>query len=427
MAPWSPGSGGCFPVTETASRVVEIRAGHRALYGAFDVFPGPKGAATHIGHMARTLAEHFDGALVCTLGDPAEHSPHERDTVTGIEMVRYMEPAPALLARARAWGDWIATVAATTTTLELVHVRDPWSAATLFGNDRWIRVFEVNGLPSIELPERYAGLPSSLIAELAALERWCFQRSHAIVTPSQTMAANLVRLGAPSDRIVVVPNGADAPPLDRRPPRPAGPGAPARYLIYVGAIQHWQGVHTAIRALALLNEPDDPDLVIIAAARPREAKELQRLSRRLGVEHRLHWRFRIPRPEVAQWLAHAEASLAPLTECARNLDQGACPIKILESMAVGTPVVSSALPIVEELIDDGVHGLLVPPDRPSELARALRLLLDDADRRSALGNAAHARITRSYTWAHTTSAIRELYSRLHVQATQSQEGRRGNL
>ena len=72
--------------------------------------------------------------------------------------------------------------------------------------------------------------------------------------------------------------------------------------------------------------------------------------------------------------------------------QGCAPLKILESMASGMPVVASDLPAVRELLADGEHGRLVAPDRPGELARAIRVLLDFPERRARL--AANARRAR---------------------------------
>jgi glycosyltransferase involved in cell wall biosynthesis len=109
---------------------------------------------------------------------------------------------------------------------------------------------------------------------------------------------------------------------------------------------------------------------------------------------------------------HATLSVAPLTECPRNLQQGCCPLKILESMAAGVPVVASDLPAVRELITDGVEGRLVRPDRPSELARTIRVLLQYPAHLQELGRRARERIARDYTWDQATAALAALYRTL---------------
>ncbi|MGX2953608.1 glycosyltransferase [Shewanella sp. JL219SE-S6] len=56
--------------------------------------------------------------------------------------------------------------------------------------------------------------------------------------------------------------------------------------------------------------------------------------------------------------------MAPLTPCRRNMLQGCCPLKVLESMACGTAVIASDLPVIRELVTHEKHGLLVPPPGP---------------------------------------------------------------
>ena len=80
-----------------------------------------------------------------------------------------------------------------------------------------------------------------------------------------------------------------------------------------------------------------------------------------------------------RWRQHALVSVAPLTDSPRNVIQGCAPLKIVESMASGAAVVASDVPPVRELIRDRHDGWLVHPDRPAELARAMRILLDHPD------------------------------------------------
>jgi len=113
---------------------------------------------------------------------------------------------------------------------------------------------------------------------------------------------------------------------------------------------------------------------------------------------------------VAAWLAHAELSVAPLSDCARNVDQGCCPLKVLESMAAGTAVIASDLAVTRELVIEGEHGRLVPPDRPAELARAVRVALEHPERTAAQGAAAQAHVRQSLTWQHSRDALEAVYA-----------------
>jgi glycosyltransferase involved in cell wall biosynthesis len=65
---------------------------------------------------------------------------------------------------------------------------------------------------------------------------------------------------------------------------------------------------------------------------------------------------------------------------------------ILEAMALGRPVIATATPGMEDYVEPGVTGLLVPPGDPAALAAAIGTLLDDTAQAEALGTAAQVRV-----------------------------------
>ena len=71
--------------------------------------------------------------------------------------------------------------------------------------------------------------------------------------------------------------------------------------------------------------------------------------------------------------------LAPLTPGDRNLLQGCCPLKVLEAMASGTPLVASDLPVVRELARAEVDAVLVRPGSAKAIKDAVFRLADDPD------------------------------------------------
>jgi glycosyltransferase involved in cell wall biosynthesis len=378
----------------------------RAAYFAFDRFPSSKGSAVHIGHMAAELFASFDGGLLGVLGG-GDLPRYQWEAGSGIEIARFAEPIPNLIDRAEAYSAWVAAhLAPHVATLRVCHVRDPWSAlpvVTAEGRDHAV-VYEVNGLPSIELAHTWPNAAPDTLAKIAELEDFCLERADAVVVPSGVIASALRRRGVPDDKIELVPNGAD---VASEPPRP--PDAPERYIVYVGALQPWQGLDVLLRAFARLADLTGLKLVICSSVPERRARALRRLADRLGVADRLVWNFTLPHGEVAAWLAGAAVSLAPLTGCARNVDQGCAPLKILESMAAGTPVVASGLPAVRELMADGVHGRLVAADRPAELARAIRVLLEYPDAARAMGERGRRRVAEEFSWATTRAKMATIY------------------
>ena len=387
---------------------------HRALYAAFDRFPSRKGAAVHIDRFARALFTHAGGGLLYVLGGPGLPT-RQIEADDSIEILRFDRHIPNYLQRALAFSARLSDLLDHAgSALEICHFRDPWSGVPIVSRPRgYAAVYEVNGLPSIELPFAFPGVAAETLRKVRADEARCWTEADVVVVPAETIRATLVRLGCPAAKISVVPNGADpAPPGTARPD-----GAPAHYLLYFGALQPWQGIGTLLRAFARLADYPDLRLVICAARESREQRRQQALADRLGLGERVLWRFSLAPDQLAPWREHALLSVAPLTECARNLEQGCAPLKILESMAAGVPVVASDLPSVREIISDGADGRLIPPDRPAELARAIRLLIDYPEERAALGRAARATIEARFTWRQSLRRLTDLYQQLSPART----------
>ncbi|MBL8470957.1 MAG: glycosyltransferase family 4 protein [Rhodocyclaceae bacterium] len=379
----------------------------RAAYLAFDRFPSAKGAATHIAQMADALFEHYGGGRLIVAGAP-ELPAWQREQNVEIHRARMSGATP--LARALSYANFAAQVLARKPP-EVVHYRDIWSgiAVERACPPATRRVFEVNGLPSIEWAERYPALADSTLAKLRALEAQQLAAADRIIVPAATIAHNLARWNVELPPLTVVPNGADLPELPSGPPPLATP-----YILYFGALQAWQGVADAIAAMAMLADLRGLMLVIASSSPERHAEALQNTAQRLGVAGRILWLYELPRPQLVRWIAGARCSVAPFTQCARNLLQGFAPLKVLESLAAGVPVVASDLPAVREIVRHGEHGLLVRPERPGELARALRTLLDDAARRDRLGCAARQHVADNFSWRLSRARLSEAYRALHV-------------
>lgn len=380
---------------------------HSALYAAFDRVPSAKGASMHIAHAVRALERAAGNTLLACVADGRLP---EGEREGGVEVMRLGAGAADLVERVRAFRRSLAALLeAQRESLRVCHFRDPWSGIPILnaragGRTRFATVYEVNGLPSIEMPYRFPGVAARTLERIAAMERRCLAEADHILTPSATLASNLERLGVASARITVIPNGADLPPAAPGRPR----GAPKRYFLYFGALQPWQGVGAAIAAL-----PRIADLgiaLVICSSQPASiGRALQARAQRLGVARNVHWRHELTREQLAPWIAHAVASVAPLTETPRNLEQGCCPLKILESMAAGTPVIASDLAPVRELVAHGEHGLLVRAGRPELLGRAMRALADDPAARAAMGRRARSRMRRHYTWAGIERRLERWY------------------
>jgi len=90
------------------------------------------------------------------------------------------------------------------------------------------------------------------------------------------------------------------------------------------------------------------------------------------------------------------------------------PTTVLEAMACGTPVVATAVGGIPEQIKSGETGLLIPPQAPDALAHAVQTLLDDAEQRARLGQAAATYAQQHFGQARQVKALLTYYEEIYL-------------
>lgn len=390
-----------------------LQQSHKALYAAFDVYPSAKGAATHIYHNAQTLFDWKGGGWLSVVGSDKLLAYQQENTV---EITRFSEQIPNYLTRAQAYSQYLYDLLETQPALEICHFRDHWSGVPVLmqrqhKNQSYQTVYEINGLPSIELPYRYPGLSERTLTKMRSLEKFCYERSDYIITPSEVIKNNLVNWGIVPDKITVITNGADIPETLSKPEEVSPTD---RYAIYFGALQTWQGFDVLLKAMAYLADYEDLKLVICASTKQKRTRFYHKVIEKMNLTDRVIWKYQLPKRELYNWVYGATFSVAPLKDCSRNIEQGCCPLKILESMAIGTPVVASDLPVVREIIKDNTLGKLVRADRPAELARAMRVLLDYPELRQEISSTGKKHVQQYFTWQQKRKELKAFYNSIMV-------------
>lgn len=378
-----------------------------ALYSAFDLFPSRKGAAIHIEKFAGALLEKMNGGLLYVIGN--EKLPAYQ-LEENIEIVRFSIPIQNYLQRAIAFSKGLSNLLdECENSLKICHFRDIWSGAAILSreNRSFQTIFEANGFPSVELPFVYRHISPETLEKLRAQEKFCLETADKIITPSHSIKQKVLSYGISEEKVTVIPNGANIPLPTEKPT-----DAPPHYLIYFGAVQAWQGVDVLLKAFARLADISDLSLVICSSNHSRRSKMLRKLAEKLEIDERIIWHFGLSEEELAPWREHAVLSIAPLTECSRNIEQGCAPLKILEAMAAGVPVVASNLPSVREIMTDREHGRLIHADRPGQLARVIRVLLQYPDLIKEMGEKAREKIKQDFLWEKSLNQLNTVYKEI---------------
>ncbi len=387
----------------------------RVLYTAFDIVPSPKGASTHILHNIRGLVNgQFDVHLL-TPNDgvlPAE------DVIEGARVTRIPQDlSQNFLARAAHFGGAVFKHLLLHSEYDVVHYRNVWDGLSVAQNKKrfgYKTIFEVNGLPSIELKYHYPGLDEGLLTKIKEQEIATLHLSDAIICPSSVTRDYLVSLGLPLKLITVIPNGVSpsdfsATPLPDRENR-------IPKLLYIGTLADWQGLEVIIKAIPKILEHKQVLLQIVGRGRSRQRKFLAKQIRKLGVEESVIVQPAVPHHDVPALISQADICVAPLGFNDRNVTQGACPIKVLEYMAGGRPLLASNLPIVRELVREDVDALLFSPNDSDDFAKQALRLLADFDLSKRLAASASARALTKFTWHESQKKLVKVYQKLVVQS-----------
>jgi glycosyltransferase involved in cell wall biosynthesis len=385
----------------------------KILYTAFDIVPSPKGASTHILHNLRGLVNsNFDVHLIT----PNDGLLPPEDTIEGAKVTRIPQDlSQNFLARAVHFGKSVLAHLALNPGYDVVHFRNIWDGFHITQNKKkfgYKTLFEVNGLPSIELKYHYPGMDSELLAKIKEQELATLHLSDAIICPSNVTRDYIASLGLDRKLVTVIPNGVSPSDFPVT-PLPVRDGR-VPVLLYIGTLADWQGLDIVIKALPKILETQPVKLHIIGRGRSRQRKMLAKQIRKLGLEEHVLVQPAVPHHEVPNLISQADICVAPLALNDRNVTQGACPIKILEYMAAGRPLLASNMPIVRELVREDVDGLLFSPNNPDDLARQAILLLKDMELSQRLAESAAAHVRETFTWHVSQKKLGKVYKRLVI-------------
>jgi glycosyltransferase involved in cell wall biosynthesis len=332
--------------------------------------PDVGGPATHGPDFARFLRDRGHGVEVVTMGDsePTDLPVPVQSVARGRPfLVRYPQVALSGLRLARK--------------ADVVYATSTYAAAAAAAaGARRPLVVKLVSDPAYERAWRYRVFRGSLedfqeagdlrSQALGWLRTASLRPARRVVVPSRYLAGIAGGWGLADDRIEVLVNPAP-PPADVE-PAPLEPGT----FVFVGRLTHQKALPVLLQAIATV-EGAKLELVGDGAERER----LAGIVAAAGLGDRVRFMGALPRDQVLAHLAGARAAV--LSSAWENLPHAA-----VEALSVGTPVVSTAVGGVPEVVRDRENGLLVPPNDPGALADALRAILHDDALRARLADAA---------------------------------------
>jgi glycosyltransferase involved in cell wall biosynthesis len=284
-----------------------------------------------------------------------------------------------------------------------VFLHTPLLAARLMGRPAILEVNETD-----EEPAQFHRVPPHFLPLLHLLSRAAFKMCGHIVAVSEGLRGWIVSLGAPLDRVAIVPNGAD-PELFRPMSRSAccralGLEEKFRWVCFVGAMEFWQGLEVLLHAMAAVaREEEKARLLLVGRGSQRE--KLEQMARDLGIGDRVVFTGAVAQRLVPLYIGASDICAAPVV----GADH--CPIKVFEYLACERPVVASDIPAVAKVLKaslpgQGSSGWLSRAGCSRDLAARLLQALDTSDaERTAMGRRGRQLVVESYSWRSAARTV----------------------
>jgi glycosyltransferase involved in cell wall biosynthesis len=237
---------------------------------------------------------------------------------------------------------------------------------------------------------------------LSQREQICCKVADAVASVSRPLAALREQQGA--RLAIVVPNGVDfacfhAANLIRK--------EHPLTLIYTGSLDARWGVDLSIRAMPLLRSRIPDIRLLIAGAGPAE-QELHQLAQSLELGDCVRFEGYIPHADLPSLMAQADIGIA--TSRSNSFRKYASPLKIVEYMAAGLPVICSGGGEAEQMIDESKAGANIPFE-PEAFAEAVQSLCAIPGSLSASREAA-IKYARGRSWEQMGILMAQLVSRV---------------
>jgi len=235
-----------------------------------------------------------------------------------------------------------------------------------------------------------------------------------VITLGLAMKDELINRGVDGDKISIVGNAVDpdkfAPTVTKDPELSRQLRTDGRFVIgYVSSVEKMEGIDVLLRAHQILVRKGYPASVLLVGE-GSQISSLRKLAIELGTSAQVHFPGWVPHSTVTRYYSMFDVFVVP------RIDAQVCrlvtPLKPLEALVLGLPVVVSDLPALTELVKPGERGLTFRAGDPADLAQVLERLYHDPGLRRDLGDRARSWVLRERTWARMASLTYAIYEDL---------------
>ncbi|MDB5743016.1 MAG: hypothetical protein JWR68_1331 [Polaromonas sp.] len=234
---------------------------------------------------------------------------------------------------------------------------------------------------------------------LRSLTRWVFSLAQAVIVIGPAAKKFVIDvLLVPADRVCVIINGVPEPGQARE----LVPADAPQHILFLGNLSDRKGVLDLLRALA---EPVlDTSRVKVTIAGGGDVARYRTLARELGVDTIVHFEGWCDQKKVGRLLANCDMLVLP------SHDE-VLPLAILEALAHGVAVVTTAVGEIPSLLTDGIDAVFVTAENPASLAAGMQKVLQGAGLKESLAKNGRALYLRHFCLSSFFSNVASVHRR----------------
>lgn len=255
------------------------------------------------------------------------------------------------------------------------------------------------------------GVNSPVYRLARRMETRVLRRADAVVTICEKLREELAPRTGSAAKLFVVDNGVDASGFI-----PGSGGDEARHkwglidkriIGYVGTFQPYEGLDLLIAALPQILKQEPQAHLVITGSGGQEP-EMRKQVCDLGLDEQVTFTGRLPHDQVGSIYAMANVMVYP--RILTRTTALTTPLKPLEAMAMGKPVIVSNVPAMQELVRPGKTGLMFHAGNAADLAAQCISVMQAPDRLEQLGRNAREWILQERQWPALVARYQEIYT-----------------
>jgi len=232
------------------------------------------------------------------------------------------------------------------------------------------------------------------IYRLNEIKNW--KKADYIFVVSKKLKQTLQNSGITKSKIIVNPNGVDVKRFYKMPKNKnllKVLGFTKKYVVgFSGSLLQWHGVDDLIKSIYILKN-HIPEIVLIIIGDGEQRKCLENYAKTLDMEDRVIFLGKVDHKLMPQYLSIMDVAVAPYKKIEKFY---LSPLKIFEYMSMELPIISTNQGQITDLLKN--NGILVEPEKPKQIARALKWVYNNQKEAYEMGRRARLIVEKRYTW-----------------------------